>query len=453
MLRTVQKQYRHMLKVLVVDDEIDIRELVAEILRDEGYDVEVASTASKAIEKANSSEFGVVLLDIWLEGSDMDGIGVLKSVKSINPNIPVIMISGHGNIETAVQCIKLGAYDFIEKPFQPNKLIIMVERAATMFKLMHENSMLKRHVYSGFELEGSSKNMQSIAKEVKSAASVSSRIIITGEDGTGKEYIANLIHNLSSRKNRNFIVLNAAELDDGNFDALMFGTREKVGIMQRCAGGTLFIAELTGLKPSIQQRFLNIVQESLNDVRFIAASSKDIQKAVSEKEFNPSLYYRLNVLPIKVEPLRKRKDDIPILIKKFLAHLTETLKKPEVQFSDAAISVLQRYEWPGNIRQLKNVIEWIVIMKSQNAKIIDVEDLPAEILGKGSESKEASWFDHAMLMPLKEARDEFERQYIRNQVEKYGGNISKTAEHLHIDRAALHRKMKALNLKKDLKGD
>ncbi len=431
--------------ILIVDDEADIRDLVSDVLSDEGYETVCASSAAKAIDAVTSGNFSAVVLDIWLEGSEMDGIGVLKAIKSVDADLPVIMISGHGNIETAVQTIKLGAYDFIEKPFKAEKLTIMVERAVNTYNLLCENNLLRNQTSAPLiETEGSSRLMQIVLKASQSAAASNSRVIITGEDGTGKEFLAKYIHKHSQRGAKNFAILNSASLTDDNFEAELFGKDHKIGILQRCKGGTVYIDEILDLSPKVQAKFLNVLQDIKFNVRIISGSSRDLAKAIEEGRLNSSLYYRLNVVPINIPPLRERKEDIEILAEKFLNHFSLVMGLNKVALSDSALAALQLYNWPGNTRQLKNIMEWLMIMKAKDKQIIEAEDLPGEIKPFSESVDNDNWVSNAFLKPLKDARDSFEREYLSAQLNRYGGNISKTALHVGMDRTALHRKLKLL---------
>lgn len=436
-----------MTSILIVDDEADIRDLLSDILSDEGYSITCVSSAAKAIDAVTSGNFSAMVLDIWLEGSDMDGIGVLKAIKSVDSDLPVIMISGHGNIETAVQTIKLGAYDFIEKPFKAEKLTIMIERAVNNYNLLRENHLLKSQAGNSLiEIEGTSRVMQNLSKAALSAAASNSRIILTGEDGTGKEFLAKYIHQNSSHAAKNFAIINAASLSDENFEQELFGKAHKIGMLQRCKGGTIYIDELTDLSPKVQSKFLNVLQDTKFDVRIIAGSSRDMNKAIEDGTLNSSLYYRLNVVPIHIAPLREHREDIELLVAKFLQHFSSHMGISAVKLSESAIAALQIYNWPGNVRQLKNVVEWLMIMKSKENKIIEASDLPAEIVAFEKSPGNDNWVNSAFAKSLKEARDSFEREYLNAQLARYGGNISKTATHVGMDRTALHRKIKSLNI-------
>jgi two-component system nitrogen regulation response regulator NtrX len=431
--------------ILIVDDEADIRELISDILKDEGYDTVCASSAAKAIDAVTSGSFSAVVLDIWLEGSEMDGMGVLKAIKNVDADLPVIMISGHGNIETAVQTIQLGAYDFIEKPFKAEKLTILVERAVNTYNLLCENSVLRNQSSQALiEMEGSSRSMQVVIKAAQNAASSNSRVIITGEDGTGKEFLAKYIHKHSPRSGKNFAILNAASLTGENFESELFGKEHKIGILQKCKGGTVYIDEILDLSTKVQSKFLNVLQDTKFNVRIISGSSGDLAKAIEEGKLNSSLYYRLNVVPIHIAPLRERKEDIEILATKFLQYFSSVMGVAGISFSESAIAALQLYNWPGNVRQLKNVTEWLMIMKVKDKQAIEADDLPSELRHFGEQLDNGNWVTSAFLKPLKDARDSFEREYLSAQLNRYGGNISKTAIHVGMDRTALHRKLKSL---------
>jgi two-component system nitrogen regulation response regulator NtrX len=444
-----------MYKILIVDDEIDIRELLRDILQDEGYDIKMASTASGALEAFNAEDFDLILLDIWLEGSAMDGMGVLKAIKAKIPGLPVIMISGHGNIETAVKAIKNGAYDFIEKPFKVEKLLIMVQRAIAAYKMLNENSQLRQQIFEGFELGGNSKAAQGIAKQVQSAIHSNSRVLLLGEHGTGKEFIARSIHMGSNRAHHNFGVLRTDGLDEKSCVAQLYGDESAPSILQMCTGGTIYIDEVIGLSPEVQGVILKMLQDTKLDVRVIASSIHEPLQAIERGELNSSLYYRINVLQISVTPLRGRKEDVEFLAYKFIEHFAKILGLHKIIFSTDAILFMQTYSWPGNVRQLKNIIEWLMIMKSKDQKPITAADFPAEMYysaEKSVQSNEAEgyeWMSNAFDMPLREAKDEFEKHYLHAQLQRYRGNISKTAKHLGIDRTVLHRKLKALGLSKE----
>lgn len=435
-----------MSNILIVDDELDIRELMSDILTDEGYTVTLANSASSALKAVEGNNFSTVLLDIWLENSELDGIGVLKTIKSSLPNLPVIMISGHGNIETAVQTIKFGAYDFIEKPFKAEKLIILVERAVKTYELLQENNLLKnKERYTIDELAGTSKQIQHLCKAALNVAATQSRVIITGQDGTGKEYLAEYIHLNSDRRHKNFVIVTASSLTSENFDNEMQGGGN-VGYLDKAKDGTLYIDELAHLGDKVQLKLLNLLQNKKYNIRYIAGSCKDLAKMVSNGNFSSNLYYRLNVVPLHIPPLCERKDDVKILLEKFLNYYSELFKTERVKLTPAALGVIQHYNWPGNVRQLKNVAEWLIIMKSKDKTIIDTNDLPNEILAIKTNDSEDNWLARALSEPFKEAKKIFEYHYFNNQLSKNGHNITKVAEQVGINRTALHKKIKSHQL-------
>jgi two-component system nitrogen regulation response regulator NtrX len=441
-------------KILIVDDQADIREILADILEDEGYEVLQASNASNALKKFEEMRPSLVILDIWLEGSDMDGIGILKRFKSFSPNIPVIMISGHGNIETAVQTIKLGAYDFIEKPFKAEKLTLLLKRALELSSLKEEIKDLK----AGKELQemvGKSKSISQVGEAAKLASASNSRVLISGETGTGKEIVARMIHYLSPRKDMPYIIMHAQKLKPEEIEAELFGIDDgksfKLGKLERANGGTLYIDEISNLPPECQAKLLKFLQESAfyrvgnqnavkADIRIICSSSHEL----SNSEFNQSLFYRLNVVPIHIPALRERKDDLGDIIEDIAAQLEATLNLPKPIFSAEAFAHLQAYSWPGNIRQLKNMLEWLMLLKGRNEGEITLADLPKDI--SGNSEVMPSLHQEIILKPLKPARELFEKEYINAQLSRFSGNISKTADFIGMDRTTLHRKLKSLKI-------
>ncbi len=435
-----------MSNILIVDDKADIRELVSDILQDEGYNTIAVSSAAKAMEALRQSHFSAAILDIWLEGSEMDGIGLLKTIKTLSPDTSVVMISGHGNIETAVETIKLGAYDFIEKPFKAEKLKIIVERAVNNHNLVTENNQLKNQSSAVLQYVGQSKATLSLLKSANAAAISNSRIVITGEAGTGKEMLARHIHNLSERKSKPFNVLYAASLTEDNFETEIFGSQLKLGLLDRSEGGTIYIDELAEMNLVVQSKFLKLLQDSKYHFRVIAGSAKNLNSMAESGAMNSSLYYRLNVVPLHIEPLRNRVEDLPCLADNFASFFAGVMKCEAIKFSENAISALKMYHWPGNVRELKNVIEWLMIMKAKDKSVIDREDLPAELQNNLIASNDDNWLVDSFEKPIKDARDEFERRYIETQLQRFNNNISKTAEYVGMERTALHRKMKALGL-------
>ncbi|MBA8666923.1 sigma-54-dependent Fis family transcriptional regulator [Holosporaceae bacterium 'Namur'] len=457
-----------MAHILIVDDEADIRELVADILKDEGYHPLCASSASETIQCFENNELpSAVVLDIWLEGSEMDGIGILKYIKSNHPTIPVIMISGHGNIETAVQTIRHGAYDFIEKPFKAEKLIIMVNRAIEASRLAQENKVLKSQEKLVGELIGTSKAIQQLKTAALMAAPSNSRIIITGEPGSGKEVLARLIHDSSKRAKKPFCILHASNLSEEQLEVELFGTEsknmKKAGLLEKADHGTLYIDEISEMPVATQGKLLKFLQTQTfqkiggskdlkPDVRIIAASSKNLEEEISSGKFNQSLYYRLNVVPLKVPPLTERKEDIKYIAEHFLKSFSQSLGIPYKTLTQEALTLMSAYDWPGNLRQLSNVVEWLYIMTPDNVKEITADILPQEVVqAVNGKHKNLNPVNSDILSKeLKKARELFEKEYLYAQLNRFSWNISKTADFIGMDRTALHRKIKSLNIKMSL---
>jgi two-component system, NtrC family, nitrogen regulation response regulator NtrX len=450
-----------MAKILIVDDESDIRELLSDVLKDEGYITQTANNAKSALEAMNSYEPDLVILDIWLEGSEFDGIGVLKRIKQTKPHLPVIMISGHGNIETAVDTIRHGAYDFIEKPFKAEKLLILANRAIEAASLSKENSSLKEQQQINSQLHGESKIIQSVIEAAKLIAIAQSRVLITGESGTGKEVLARMIHKLSSRKDKQFVTMHASSISEKDFEAEFFGVDDgkdfRIGILEKSNGGVLFIDEVSEMPLPVQAKLLKFLQEHTfyklgnnkpiqADIRIIATSSKDLDSEVEKGKLNKSLLYRLNVAPIHLPPLRSRKDDIRILTEVLIKQLSEALGLQKIIIAEEAKVFLEMYAWPGNVRQLRNIIEWLMLMHGAENRAIQVQDLPVEITGHSSEAHSSVIANDIVTKPLKVARDMFEKEYLEAQLARFAWNISKTADFVGMERTALHRKIKALGI-------
>jgi len=446
-----------MQKILIIDDETDIRELISDSLEDLGYSTVQGHSAKSALEMFAAEKPDIVILDIWLEGSDFDGIGVLKRIKEHDKDVPVIMISGHGNIETAIETIKLGAYDFIEKPFQEEKLHITVNRASHFVSLLKENEHLKDINKISNELIGSSKFITQLKEKITSISSSDTRVMIFGESGSGKETIARQIHNKSKRAKHPFYAFCCSTITDSSFDDIFYGFADKknykFGIFEKAASGTLYLDEIADIPLTSQAKLLKTVQDQYFikpgsgnkvsiDVRIVSSSSKDIGALIEKDKFNKSLFYRLNVFPIQMTPLRERREDI----KELCANIITTLDS-KIKISEQAMSLMEIYEWPGNIRQLRNILEWMSIMYSDK-KTVEVENLPNELKNLVSNDNADGDFDLANIatLNLKNARDEFEKIYLKIQLERFNGNISKTADSIGMDRTALHRKIKALKI-------
>ncbi len=450
--------------ILIVDDEKDIRDLVFGILEDEGYQPRAASDGTTALEAIKQRQPNLVILDIWLGDSDRDGLKILEIIKRDHPFVPVIMISGHATIETAVAAIKKGAYDFIEKPFQTERLLVVVERALESAQLKRENADLKLRAGLAIELMGTSVAIQHLRQATEKSAVGNSRIVIVGPSGTGKETIARQLHSYSKRVDGPFVSLNCASIHPDWIEAELFGTDisqqdettpRKIGLIEKAHNGTLFLDEITELPLPIQFKFLKFLQEKTFmrmggstpisvDVRVISASSVDLKDAIQNGHLREDLYYRLNTVQINMPSLKERSADIPLLAEQYMQQAAYLHNGTPRKFSADAIAVLQSYDWPGNLRQLKNVMEWAFIMAPGDYKEpIRGSLLPPELLGNLPSSGRTA---EIVIMPLKEAREAFERDYLVAQVNRFGGNISQTARFIGMERSALHRKLRALGV-------
>ncbi len=450
--------------ILIVDDERDIRLLTSEILKDEGFDTREARNSTTALEAIKQREPGLVLLDIWLQGSELDGIGILKAIKSAHPDVPVLMMSGHGTVETAVQAIQFGAYDFIEKPFTADRLLLLIERATEAAKLRRENAELRLRAGTSLELLGNSSIMKDVRQSVDRAAPTNSRIIISGPPGSGKEVIARMIHAQSRRSDGPFAVLNCAAMHPDRMEMELFGTEgnatigRKVGMFERAHQGTLLLDEIGDMPLETQGKIVRVLQEQIFervdgrsqvqvDVRVIASTTKDLTHEINAGNLREDLYYRLNVVPIHVPALIERRDDIPVLARHFMTNAALSSGQPLRQFSDDALAALQTYGWPGNVRELRNVVERLLIMAPGDpSQPISSMMLPPEIMGNAP-SVDVERNAEIMSLPLRDAREVFERQYLLAQVDRFGGNISQTAHFVGMERSALHRKLKSLGVR------
>jgi two-component system, NtrC family, nitrogen regulation response regulator NtrX len=457
--------------ILVIDDEKDITSLISDILSDEKFTTRVANNSDQALKALAERVPAAVILDIWLQGSELDGLGILEIVQKKYPHVPVIMISGHGNIETAVTAIKMGAYDYIEKPFSAERLMIIVRRALEAARLKNENVELKRRGGQEQDLIGNSSAITAVRQTVEKVAPTNSRVLITGAPGTGKELAARLLHARSHRAGGQFVVLNAAALTPARIEAELFGTEdtnpnggaEKLGLLERAHGGTLFIDEVADMHIETQGRLLRALQEQSFervrgnkrvsvDVRVIAATNKDLQSEIQGGRFREDLYYRLNVVPLRMPSLRERRDDIPALSRHFLKRASDAMGLATRQLSEEAMAVLQSYNWPGNVRQLRNVMEWLIIMAQPGASGEIMSDaLPPELIDSNITVLRPELSSDIMSMPLREARETFEKQYLAAQINRFGGNISKTSNFVGMERSALHRKLKMLGIGNDEK--
>jgi two-component system nitrogen regulation response regulator NtrX len=440
--------------VLVVDDEESILETLTGILEDEGYEVITASSGEKALRCFKEFSPEVVLLDVWIPG--MDGIETLKNIKQMDKETSVIMISGHGTIDTAVHAIKLGAYDFLEKPLSLEKVLILVRRALEKQRLERENIALKTSISQRYEIIGESPKMRELKKEIAKAAASQSRIIIYGESGTGKELVARALHEASDRKPKNFVEVNCAAIPQELIESELFGHEKgsftgaferKKGKFELAHEGTLFLDEIGDMSLATQAKVLRVIEtqefqrvggsEKIKvDVRIIAATNKNLQEEIKKSNFREDLYFRLNVIPIHIPPLRERKDDIPLLVDYFLKGFAQQYGQKPKKVSKATLRALMEYDWPGNVRELKNIIERFVIMNP--SEVIDVK----EVLPSFREAKT----DYSNYKTLREAREQFEKDFILKKLQENNWNISKTAEELEIERSNLHRKIKSLGI-------
>ena len=451
--------------ILIVDDEADIRDLISDILKDAKYSARTAHNSDAALKAIAERVPSVLILDIWLQGSELDGLGILELVKKKYPHMPVIMISGHGNIETAVSAIKTGAYDFIEKPFKEDRLLILLTRALEHARLRSENIELKTRGKLETTLNGNSQAIAQIRQALEKIAPTSSRVLITGAPGTGKEMLARLIHSRSLRANANFVVMNVTGLSPDRVEMELFGVEEsnpgggaeKLGFFERAHNGTLFIDEVADMPLEVQSKVLRALQENgftrvrgqrrvEVDVRVIAGSNRDLEAEIAAGRFREDLYYRLNVVPLRMPALKDRREDIPELCRYFLRRASEMAGMQVRELSPEATVMLQSYHWPGNVRQLRNMMEWLLIMTSDSREPISADELPPEILSSNPVLARPETNADIMSMALRDARELFEKQYLAAQIDRFGGNISKTSSFVGMERSALHRKLKMLGI-------
>lgn len=456
------------LDVLVIDDEADIRDLISDILKEEGFSPRTAGNSSLALKLISEKAPSAIILDIWLQGSELDGLGILELVKKRYPLMPVVVISGHGTIETAVTAIKMGAYDYLEKPFTHEKLIIVLKRACEVAKLKRENLDLRTRVIDKTELIGVSSSITKLKSDIDKVAPSSGRVMIHGEIGSGKELTARLIHKKSKKNTGPLIVFNPTCMSAEKMSQELFGdtnidansvSHKRMSLLEAANNGTLYIDEVNNLTMNVQIKLLKFLQDqSIEkpalgktvklDVRFITSTTANILDSINSGRFRQDLYYRLNVVPIKVPPLTERKDDIPLLVKYFVKQLAKFSGLKEREFSDEAIAALQSYDWVGNVRQLRNVIEWTLIMNPINAEneVIKLEMLPSDILNHGLVIIKPDTNFDMLSMSLREAREVFEQQYLTAQMVRNNYNISRTAGAVKMERSALHRKLKLLSI-------
>jgi two-component system nitrogen regulation response regulator NtrX len=449
--------------ILIVDDEADIRELVAGILEDEGYAVRTAKDAEEALSAVAARRPNLVLLDIWLEGSRLDGLALLDVIKGQHPDLPIVMISGHGTIETAVAAIKRGAYDFIEKPFNADRLVLVATRALETLRLRREVRSLKQLAPHAQTLIGSSPAMNQLRQTIDRVAPTNSRILIIGPSGAGKELCARMVHAGSARSEGPFVVINAASITPERMEEELFGVEangaaRKVGALEEADGGTLFIDEIADMPMETQTRILRVLTEQsfqraggstkVNvDVRVISSTSHNLEAEVAAGRLRQDLYHRLSVVPIRVPPLSERREDISVLVEHFLDQISTTTGLPRRKIGDDALAVLQSHDWPGNIRQLRNNVERLLILAGGDADAtVTASMLPPDVGSLVPSMPNGAGGENLMSLPLRDARELFEREYLVAQINRFGGNISRTAEFVGMERSALHRKLKALGI-------
>ncbi|MSO75695.1 MAG: sigma-54-dependent Fis family transcriptional regulator [Alphaproteobacteria bacterium] len=454
-------------EVLIVDDEADIRMLIGGILEDEGYTAREARDSTEAIEAVRKRPPSLVILDVWLEGSPTDGIDVLRAVKQDHPNLPVVMISGHGTVETAVAAIKEGAYDFIEKPFKSSRLLLVAERAIEAARLKRENLELRLRAGGERALIGVSAATHALRQAIERVAPSGSRVLITGPAGSGKELAARVLHAQSRRAEAPFIVVNCAAMSPDRMEIELFGTERalgngeggrKIGFFEQAHGGTLFLDEVADMPLETQGKIVRVLQEQTFerlggtrrvevDVRVIASTNKDLAAEIESQHFREDLFYRLNVVPLHIPALRHRREDIPVLARHLLAHATMVSGLPARDLGEDALAALQSYDWPGNVRQLRNVIDWLLIMVPGDPRqTLRADMLPPEIFAITPAMLRSDKGGEMMSLPLRDAREMFEREYLMAQVNRFGGNISRTASFIGMERSALHRKLKLLGV-------
>jgi len=451
-------------EILIVDDEADIRDLVAGILDDEGFATRTARDSDSALQEIANRRPSLVFLDIWLQGSKLDGLQLLEQIKRDHPELPVVMISGHGNIETAVAAIKRGAYDFIEKPFKADRLILVATRALENSRLKREVRELKQLAPVSGALIGHSPCVNQLRQTIERAAKANSRIMIVGPSGAGKELAARTMHALSPRADGPFVVINAAAITPERMEAELFGVetgddgQRKTGALEEAHGGTLFIDEVADMPRETQNKILRVLVDQTFqrvggvtkvsvDVRIVSSTARNLEAEIAEGRFREDLYHRLSVVPIRVPPLSERREDIPELIAHFMEQISASTGLPRRQIGEDAMAVLQSHVWPGNVRQLRNNVERVMILAGGDAEAtITADMLPQDVGSMVPAMPTSNNGEHIMGLPLREAREVFERDYLIAQISRFSGNISRTAEFVGMERSALHRKLKALGV-------
>jgi two-component system nitrogen regulation response regulator NtrX len=450
--------------ILIVDDEADIRDLVAGILDDEGHRARTAGTADEALAAVEARRPHLVFLDIWLQGSRLDGLQVLELIKAQHPDLPVVMISGHGNIETAVSAIKAGAYDFIEKPFKADRLVLVAERALETSRLRREVRDLQSRSVQASRIVGHSPVANQLRQTIERVAPTNARILVTGAPGAGKELAARTIHSLSARASGPFVVINAATITPDTMEAELFGIEggdgrgRRVGALEEAHGGSLYIDEVADMPRETQSRILRVlVDQNFQrvggttrvhvDVRIVSSSSRDLAAEIAAGRFREDLFHRLSVVPIRVPSLSERREDVPELIDFFMDQISSATGLARRRIAGDALAVLQTHDWPGNVRQLRNNVERLMILATGDVEgEVTAEMLPSEVGALVPTTPNGAGGEKLMSLPLRDAREIFEREYLLAQIARFSGNISRTAEFIDMERSALHRKLKSLGI-------
>ncbi len=446
--------------ILIVDDERDIRELISDILEDEGYATRLAGNSDDAMAAVAEAQPALLILDIWLKDSNMDGIDILKAVKRDYPDVPVVIISGHGNIEIAVAAIKQGAYDFIEKPFNIDQLLVVIRRGMETSRLRREVQTLKRRDTGPAEMLGDSSVFRALLSQLDKVTRSNGRVMLSGPPGSGKELAARYIHANSTRAEGPFISVGCATIEADRMEEVLFGRESEErgvepGLLEEANSGVIYFDEVADMPIGTQSKILRVLvdQQFLRvggsdkvqvDLRVISSTSRDLESEIAAERFRRELYHRLNVVPITVPSLEERRDDIPLLATHFIEGLHKTQGLPLRKLKDDAAALLQTMPWPGNVRQLRNVIERVLILGDGNGEIESTE-LPGETEAVVEDGRVVLSGSLAT-MPLREAREAFEREYLLTQINRFGGNISRTAEFVGMERSALHRKLKSLGV-------
>ena len=450
--------------ILIVDDEPDIRELVSAILEDEGFSTRTARDSVEALDEVAKRKPSLVFLDIWLQGSRLDGLQVLDAIKAEHDDLPIVMISGHGNIETAVSAIKRGAYDFIEKPLGADRIVLVAERALEARRLKRQVADLQSRSVETVDLVGISTAANRLRQTIARVAPTNSRIMISGPSGAGKELTARMIHAGSSRARSPFVVINAANITPDRMEVELFGTEgqvgapRRVGALEEAHGGTLYIDEIADMPRDTQSKVLRVLVDQafqrvgganrVNvDVRIISSTSRDLEKEIQDGHFREDLFHRLSVVPLRVPALAERREDVPVLVQHFVDQLTRAQGLPSRRIGEDALAVLQSHDWPGNIRQLRNNVERLLILATgEGDEPVSADMLPPEVGSAMPPMPTNANGTHLMALPLRDAREVFEREYLTAQIDRFGGNISRTAEFVGMERSALHRKLKTLGV-------